>query len=128
MKTILKSSLLICFLIIVSCKKDCTPPPIEQNIVGNWNAVVSFNGTTKAGGVMFHADHTGYSPGEIFESSVNGGPVMKDFEWSIEGDTSLGIKYGGTGASFTFFYKILKNSCDNIKVDYFVTDLNLYRN
>ena len=127
MKTLFRLSFLVCLLaIFTSCGKDkcANTPPVEENIVGTWNAIVSFGGQTQSGEVIFNADKTGNSPGEVFQSEVNG-QTVKDFTWKIEGDTLLFIKH--TGSFVSNGYDIRGNECDNIKLWFFITEGNLYR-
>lgn len=127
MKTVIKSSLLICIFFVFSCSKDCTPPALDQNIVGTWAEIASFAGQILPGGdVIFKSDHTGNSPGEGFQASFNGGPKIKDFTWEIEGDTVLAIKYVDGSSYFTTNYQIVKNTCDKIKLN-FIADIDLNR-
>lgn len=126
MNPLLKFSAFLLLLTIFACKKDCTAPPIDQNIVGTWSANVSFGGVSKSGDVIFRSDHTGTSPGEIFQGSFNNN-TYEDFTWEIEGDTTLFFHYGTGQSSFGYGYKIKENNCDKIKVNYFFTDCNMYR-
>lgn len=128
MKTVLKTSLLLGLIFLMSCKKDeCIPPSIEDNFVGNWNATASFGGKNTAGDVSFYSDHTGFSPGEVFQAEINGSGPIKEFTWEMKGDTAIGIKHSANGASFTFDYDIVRSNCNTVKLNVFGVDINMYR-
>jgi hypothetical protein len=118
MKTIFRITVLLFILAVISCKKDskCTiVPPIEENIVGTWNAYFSFMGQSQSGDVIFNSDHTGTSPGEVFQNYDSNGNLVQDFTWSIQNGTELKIDHG---SPFKTIYDILDNQCDVIKLDF----------
>lgn len=128
MKTVLKTCLLLGLIFIMSCKKDdCIPPSIENNFVGNWSSSASFGGKTTSGDVSFYSDHTGYSPGEVFQAEINGSGPIKEFSWEMRGDTAISIKHSSKGASFSFSYDILRSNCNTVKLNIFGADINMYR-
>ena len=119
MKTIFPMILIIGFISFFSCSKDCTPPAIEENIIGTWTGIAEANGQTKPGGTAtFNSDHTGTSPGEIFQASFNGSAKIKDFTWAVDSvDNELGLSYADGSSSFTINYQIKSNECNTVKLD-----------
>ena len=119
MKTIFPIILIIGFISFFSCSKDCTPPAIEQNIVGTWTGIAEANGQTKPRGTAtFNSDHTGTSPGEILQADFNGGPKnVKDFTWAVDSVDNLLMLFYEEGTSYyLIYYEIKSNECNTVKL------------
>ena len=109
---------------ITSCKKDCTPPKINQNIIGTWTAVHQVgNRTIGPATVVFNADGT-MTDNDDFILVDPSGVSLNEKSWMLEGST-LQVQAGGTSGEL----RLAENRCDFIsfEVDRFNTFLELSR-
>jgi len=109
---------------ITSCKKECTPPAINQNIIGTWTAVHQVgNRTFGPETVAFNADGT-ITDGNNFIITAASGTSSNEKSWSLEGSI-LRVQAGGTSGEL----RLAGNRCNFIsfEVDRFNTFLELSR-
>ena len=115
-------------LFLTACQQqsdDCTPPALEQNIVGKWNATWENNATVefKSDGTLIDASDA------IFGIEVNGVQYsVKTYE--IRNNSDLYVRAEAPNdptqnADATF--PIIKNECDVITVEFLGIGADLER-
>ena len=108
---------------ITSCKKDCTPPKIDENIIGTWTAVHQVgNRTIGPETVVFNADGT-MEDNNFIVVDASGTSLSKK-NWELVGSI-LTVEAGGNRGEL----RLEENRCNFIsfEVDRFNTFLELSR-
>jgi len=114
-------------LLALSCGKDdeqsCTTDPavtVAENIVGTW-VIDGVDSET----VTFNSTGSGFSSEDAFEfSTTNDGKTYNNFDWEMEGDSTLKITYDYSPdipvVPYTISenYDVLSNECDKIEIEH----------
>lgn len=103
-------------LIYSSCSKDdsedsCTPPAIEENIIGKWNAALVGEE------VEFKSDGSYVDGAEVLLGAEVNGLKYDQRTYRINGDVlTLKVSPATTNDSAVVEYDILENKCNQIKL------------
>jgi hypothetical protein len=104
-------AVLIVALFITSCTEDsdCTPPSVEQNIVGTWTV------TAGVATVEFEANGTLVDPSDDILGGVINGDTLSVKTYSIANDTLYTVAASATTTNtLDAQFPITKNECDKI--------------
>jgi hypothetical protein len=96
-----------------SCDKDCTPPALSENIVGNWDFQLS------GGSAEFQADGTLIDPDDTVIGFESNGVAYDQKSYVVNGDTSFTVtaKPSSGPGSTSFEFPVTSNECDEIKLE-----------